>query len=102
MQAQAGTEKIFDIAEIINGEHVTAYFQPLISVQKKAIIGFEGLTRGIHPEDKSLIPPIDLFVQANARGLNHDLDLLCREKILESFLAVKKAYPDVVLTLNIG
>jgi EAL domain-containing protein (putative c-di-GMP-specific phosphodiesterase class I) len=102
MEAPTGPEKNFDITEIINGEHITAYFQPLISVQKKAIIGFEGLARGIHPEDKSIISPIDLFTQANARGLNHDLDLLCREKVLESFLAVKKTHPEVVLTLNIG
>ncbi len=99
---QAGQEKNFDIAEIINGEHVVAYFQPLVSVQRKTIIGFEGLSRGVDPEDKSIISPIDLFVQANARGLNHDLDLLCREKILESFLTLKKAHHEVVLTVNIG
>lgn len=99
---EASPEKIFDVAEIISGEHVMAYFQPLVSVQKKAIIGFEGLIRGVNPEDKAVIPPHDLFAQAEARGLSHDLDLLCREKIFENFLAVKKHHGDVILTVNIG
>ncbi|HTA75634.1 MAG TPA: EAL domain-containing protein, partial [bacterium] len=82
-------EKKFDVAEIISGQHIAAYFQPLVSVQRKAIIGFEGLSRGINPSDNSIISPIDLFTQANARGLNHDLDLICRAKIFQSFSDIK-------------
>jgi EAL domain-containing protein (putative c-di-GMP-specific phosphodiesterase class I) len=94
-------EKKFDIAEIISGEHITAYFQPLVSVQRKTIIGFEGLSRGVNPLDKSIISPIDLFTQANARGLNHDLDLVCRTKILQSFSAIKNRGAEIILSVNI-
>jgi len=97
----ASSEKSFDVAEIISGQHIMAYFQPLVSVQRKAIIGFEGLSRGINPFDKSIISPIDLFTQANARGLNHDLDLVCRAKILQSFSSIKNRGAEVILSVNV-
>ncbi|HEY5040299.1 MAG TPA: EAL domain-containing protein, partial [bacterium] len=90
----------FQIHEILEGEFVTAHYQPIISLKRKALIGFEGLARGLHPETQALIPPMDLFSEASRADLNLSLDRLCRKKVLEHFKPIYEANPKMILTLN--
>jgi len=90
----------FQINDIIEGEFLTARYQPIISLKRKALIGFAGLSRGIHPQTKCLIPPPDLFFEASQADLTLALDRLCRKKVLEHFKPIHEAYPDMLLTLN--
>jgi EAL domain-containing protein (putative c-di-GMP-specific phosphodiesterase class I) len=90
----------FQISDIIEGEFLTARYQPIISLKRKALIGFAGLSRGIHPQTKCLIPPPELFFEASQVDLTLALDRLCRKKVLEHFKPIHEAYPDMLLTLN--
>jgi EAL domain-containing protein (putative c-di-GMP-specific phosphodiesterase class I) len=74
-----------DITEIINQEAIITFFQPIISLRQKAIIGLEALSRGINPVTGRIIAPNILFKQAESEGVLVELDRLCREKALTAF-----------------
>ena len=90
----------FEIQEVIEAESVVPYFQPLVSLKRKQVFGFEGLIRGIHPRDKTLIPPLELFGMAAREGRTETLDQLCRKKTLEAFRAIHKTDPLLMLSVN--
>jgi len=92
--------QVFNLQQILDGELLVAHFQPIISVRKKAIIGYEGLTRGLHPVTHKLIPPKALFNQAVPMGVVLELDRLCRKTVLENFRDIQKNEPDAILSLN--
>ncbi|KJR40522.1 EAL domain-containing protein [Candidatus Magnetoovum chiemensis] len=73
------------LSEILEGERIVTYFQPIISIRKKAIIGFEGLSRGYCKSSDKIIPPKYLFDEAKAQNKLLELDVLCRRKGLEAF-----------------
>jgi EAL domain-containing protein (putative c-di-GMP-specific phosphodiesterase class I) len=89
-----------DINRILEKELVEVHFQPLFSIREKKIIGFEGLSRGVHPKSGKLIPPLPLLKLAKDADLTLELDRLFRKKIMEAF---KKCCPqphDLILSLN--
>ncbi len=90
----------FDLKEILEGEFVAAHFQPLVSVRKKSIMGYEGLIRGVHPVSRAALTPDQLFYEASQKGLTLDLDRLCRKKVLEYFRGISAERPDCFLSLN--
>ncbi len=78
----------FDLREILDLESLEAHYQPIVSVRKKEVVGYEGLTRGIRPLTQELIDPMDLFAEAGPKGMVLDLDRLCRKKVLENFRGI--------------
>ena len=86
----------FDLKEILAGERVEAHFQPLVSLKRQCVVGLEGLSRGILPGSRALIPPYELFRQAALQNLEIELDLLCRKKILDSFRNLHAQHPDYI------
>ena len=91
----------FNLREIIDGGLVEPHFQPIVSLNRRSIIGVEGLSRGLYPGTRQLIPPTELFHQAMIQGLEPDLDRLCRTKIMEDFRLVLADSPEFFLTLNL-
>ncbi len=90
----------FDLSEIIKGEHLTAYFQPIVSVKNNSIVGYEGLTRGMVPGSLQSIAPLDLFAEARVQGLTLELDRLCRKKVFEMFKPIQARRPERLLSVN--
>ncbi len=90
----------FNLSDVIEGEFVEPHFQPIVSIGKKSILGYEGLTRGIHPIHLQSIYPCDLFTEAKIQGLTFSLDQLCRQKVLEQFKVILEKQPDCFLSLN--
>ena len=90
----------FDLKEILDGEFMAAHFQPLVSVRRKTIVGYEGLIRGIHPVNRDIVAPQELFAAAARMDLTVDLDRLCRKKVLEYFRGIAADRPDCLLSLN--
>jgi EAL domain-containing protein (putative c-di-GMP-specific phosphodiesterase class I) len=91
----------FDLEEIIEREFVESHFQPIVSMKRKSIVGFEGLSRGIHPADQSLISPIELFREAERQGLQMELDRLCRKQAMTQFKKIVQLHPDFILSVNL-
>jgi EAL domain-containing protein (putative c-di-GMP-specific phosphodiesterase class I) len=97
----ANHDKIM-INEIIEQGNVLSYFQPIVSIKKKCIIGLEALSRGINPGNGKIIPPIALFNLAEERGLVLELDRLCREKAIAGFKSLPIEIDNYLLFLNIN
>lgn len=90
----------FDLETIIRKKSLHTHFQPIVSIKKKKIIGFEALSRGIDPESGQEIPPFFLFSVAQKCDKIVELDRACREKALEAFGNLHHKNPDLLLFLN--
>ena len=91
----------FNICEVIRQNSLVAYFQPILSVTGKKILGLEGLIRGLVPGSEQLLPPKPLFDAAAAAGLTIELDRACRDAVLAAFRDYHQANPDLLLFLNL-
>ena len=88
--------------QILERRLIVTQFQPIVSVKKNTTVGFEALSRGISTDgSNSIIPPLDLFNAARKEHKTALLDLVCREKALESFRAYHANRKDLLLFLNL-
>jgi len=94
-------ETPIDISSLLREEAVLPHYQPIVSMKRRSIVGFEGLSRGWDTQNKSMIPAPLLFESASQQGLSLELDYLCRSRILEEFGSLLKIDPEFILTLNI-
>lgn len=90
-----------NIHEVIEQKCLVAYFQPIMSVTGKKVLGLEGLIRGRILGFDGLIPPQRLFAAAAAAGLTIPLDRACRDAVLAGFRTYHQANPDLLLFLNL-
>lgn len=98
---KAPMDSPIDIESILLNGAVVPHFQPLVSMRRRSIVGFEGLSRGWDTQAEALIPAPRLFAAAADKGLSRELDLLCREKILGEFAVLHEADPELILSVNI-
>jgi len=89
-----------NIKNIIEQEHIITHFQPILSVKKRSVIGYEALSRGIDPYTNTITPPDILFDSAANQQLTLELDRLCRKKSLENFKTLQQKVKDSLLFLN--
>lgn len=73
------------LQDILNQRDLSAIFQPVMDFSSGTFLGFEGLIRG--PADNPLHSPINLFGAARQQGLSLEIEMLCRQIVLESFAA---------------
>ena len=73
-----------ELMDILNGEKLTPYFQPIVSLTKKKIIGYEALIRG--PSNSSLHSAFSLFNAAQGFNLTTRLEFICRELIIKRYV----------------
>jgi EAL domain-containing protein (putative c-di-GMP-specific phosphodiesterase class I)/GGDEF domain-containing protein len=73
--------------QILETAALTPLFQPIVSLKKNKIYGYEALIRG--PSDSILHSPINLFDAASRHGRLAELDLLCREVAIKQFGQLK-------------
>ncbi|TAJ78207.1 MAG: GGDEF domain-containing protein [Gallionellaceae bacterium] len=70
--------------EILQQRKLTALFQPLQDLTSGEFLGYEGLIRG--PANSPLHSPVNLFHAALQQGLSLELEMLCRQIVLETFV----------------
>jgi EAL domain-containing protein (putative c-di-GMP-specific phosphodiesterase class I) len=68
----------------LSGE-IRTLFQPIVSLETRAVMGYEALTRG--PEGTPLEDPEALFAVARERGAVVELDALCQASAIQTALA---------------
>lgn len=73
------------LQDILKQRDLSALFQPVMDFSGGTFLGFEGLIRG--PADNPLHSPINLFGAAKQQGLSLEIEMLCRQIVLESFAA---------------
>ena len=73
------------LQDILHQRNLSALFQPVMNISAGTFLGFEGLIRG--PSDSPLHSPVNLFAAARQHGLSLEVEMLCRQIVLESFAA---------------
>ncbi|HEU0188064.1 MAG TPA: GGDEF domain-containing protein, partial [Gallionellaceae bacterium] len=70
--------------DILQQRKLTALFQPIMDMKSGVFLGYEGLIRG--PSDSPLHSPVNLFSAANQQNLTLEVEMLCRQIVLETFV----------------
>lgn len=89
------------IHELIERECLITFFQPLISMNRKSLLGFEALTRAVNPYSGELIPPVTLFAMCEDLWTLTRLDRACRKKAFETFAPISRNDRSLLLSVNI-
>jgi len=89
-----------DIEKVLADEKIAVFFQPVVSVRGKAILGFEAFSRSIGGEGARL-DSHDLFAQPWDAGVRLRLCRLCRRKALEAFRPIAERHPQMLIFLNV-
>ena len=84
-----------------NLSSIIANYQPIISVIKEEVIGFEALSRGISLTDGSIIPPDKMFKESEKNGTSVYLDRRCRDIAFRNFASTYKENHNLHLFVNI-
>ncbi len=71
------------LQDILKQRDLSALFQPIMDIASGTFLGFEGLIRG--PANSPLHSPAKLFAAAKQQGLALEVEMLCRQIVLESF-----------------
>jgi EAL domain-containing protein (putative c-di-GMP-specific phosphodiesterase class I) len=66
------------LLEIIYNRRVWTAFQPIVEIESRQVMGWEGLSRG--PKGTELEPPMVLFGRAGRHGLTEELERSCRRQ----------------------
>jgi diguanylate cyclase (GGDEF)-like protein len=69
--------------QVIEQQNIQIHFQPIVHLQTRQIYGYEGLTRG--PVNTVLHSPTRLFEAAARAGRLAELDLMCRQAVINRF-----------------
>jgi len=72
------------LREILQQRKLSALFQPIMDMKSGVFLGFEGLIRG--PSDSPLHSPINLFSAATQENLALEVEMLCRQVVVETFV----------------
>lgn len=89
-----------DLEEILRTEKIRTFFQPIVSLKQKRMVGVEALSRGETASNSGLISPALLFSAAEQAGCTLDLDRLCRKIAITSFCGLPLR-DELLLFLNI-
>jgi diguanylate cyclase (GGDEF)-like protein len=85
------------VAEVIALDQLRPVYQPIVSLESRRIIGFEGLIRPMPPAP--FADPTELLAAAEANGRLTALDMACIEKIVAGAAALPD---DAFLSLNLS
>jgi EAL domain-containing protein (putative c-di-GMP-specific phosphodiesterase class I) len=69
-----------ELQEILLNDEIRTFFQPIVKMRDRTVLGYEALTRG--PEGTRLQSPLQLFRIAAEADLVFELDRLCRRRAL--------------------
>jgi diguanylate cyclase (GGDEF)-like protein len=83
MTSQYKLEIKTELERILRDKDLSTLFQPIVSLNKQKIYGYEGLIRG--PSNSILHSPTKLFEVAYQFGHLAELDFLCRYKLISQF-----------------
>ncbi|WP_291326762.1 EAL domain-containing protein [Desulfovibrio sp. UCD-KL4C] len=95
-------ECLTSVSKVLDGESVEVYFQPVLSLESKGIIGFEAFSRGVNESGKTIVEPACLFSSSLPPETQLKVETLCVNKILKSFRNIHRKYKKMVLFLNVN
>ncbi len=88
-----------EIQGVLESESISVFFQPVVSVRARNILGFEAFSRSIS-DTGARMDAHDLFGQNWDPETRLQLCRLCRRKALEAFRPIFERHPQMMLFLN--
>ncbi|WP_432735544.1 EAL domain-containing protein [Maridesulfovibrio sp. FT414] len=95
-------ECIEAVSRVVTEEGIAVYYQALISLESKGVVGFEAFSRGVDREGNTVAGPGYLFNELLPLKAQQRVEMLCLKKSLESFLPINESYPEMLLFLNVN
>ena len=89
-----------DMLTAIDEGHFEPWFQPVVSVADRRIIGAETLIRWVHPEH-GIIAPAEFIPEAEKSGLIRDIDAAVWREACQRVASMPGAF-ELVLSVNIS
>ncbi len=89
-----------DFYHLLSVDSTEVHFQPILNLKSRAVIGFEGLVRGIREGERGLIPPTKLFETARAENRLIEMDRLCRDEILDLYMTIPQPENNYLIFIN--
>lgn len=88
------------IQDLIESGEVLTYFQPIVSVRRKAVMGVEALMRGRHLQTGQVLSPKDLIQSARAQQTYPQLERAARNQAMVNFFQ-RGFHEQILLFLNL-
>ncbi|NDV20747.1 EAL domain-containing protein [Pseudodesulfovibrio sp. JC047] len=89
------------VRAILESRQINTYFQPVVAIASKSIIGFEAFSRVTG--EFARCPDIRmLFHKDLSPELIVNVDRLCRDKALARYRSIHETHPDLLLYLNVN
>lgn len=77
---QERVRRLEELRQILHGESLETYFQPIVRMENRDLLGYEALARG--PRNSSFEYPANLFCFSDQVGVSTELDGVCRDRAL--------------------
>ena len=88
------------LRELLSGNRLTSYFQPIVHFNSRKIFAYEALCRTVGPNPFDSID--EIFTHAKGVGMMLEIDMRCRENGIALFAAQSSGQRDSLLFLNIS
>jgi len=89
------------VQSVLQSKRIHTFFQPVVSISMKSIVGFEGFSRG-GGAGAETVDPTMLFHPDLPPQMKVEVDRLCREKALGQFRGIYDSHGELLLYLNIN
>ncbi|HVM33321.1 MAG TPA: EAL domain-containing protein [bacterium] len=90
-----------DLIALLEQKSAAAFYQPIVSVKKKSVVGIEAVGRGIDTGNRRFIEAEELYPLSFEKNKALDLDRLFRLKGLEGYAEIESKLPGLILFLNL-
>ena len=101
LQAQRRAATEMELRRAIRHGELLPYFQPIVRMPERRIVGFEALVRWQHP-GQGLLPPSEFVPVAEDSGLIVEIDLLILHSASRILAAWKRRFPGLSLRLSVN
>ncbi|SDK84829.1 EAL domain, c-di-GMP-specific phosphodiesterase class I (or its enzymatically inactive variant), partial [Maridesulfovibrio ferrireducens] len=95
-------ECLASVGQILEGKGVEVFYQPVLSLESKGVIGFEAFSRGVDELGKTIVEPACLFSSSLPPETQFKVEMLCLNKSLDSFRDIHLKYKSMILFLNVN
>ncbi|WP_163352537.1 EAL domain-containing protein [Desulfovibrio sp. JC010] len=90
------------ISKVVTEDSITIYFQPVVSLLSRTVIGFEAFARGVDETGATLASPACLFNASLPIQAQLKVEEVCLKKGFEAYMPLYEKYRDILLFLNIN
>jgi len=89
-----------DLFQILGVNSIGVLFQPILNLKSRAVIGYEGLIRGIREGKGGFVPSAQLFETARVENRMIEMDRLCRNEVLDLYTTIPQPENNYLIFIN--